>query len=552
MFYLILANLYLAVFFAFYWVALRNQTFFRWNRACLLGGLVLAFVLPALDISAWYAYPNAYPQYLIGNGEPVVVEAGAVDVSQPESLDWKKLLVAIYAIGCAISFLFFLLRMERTLHRLRTFRPGAAFSFFGAIRVDKNLVGYEQIEAHEKVHAKEWHSVDLIVMQLVKIVNWFNPIVYCYEHALRMQHEYIADGITADGDKLGYAELLVARAMGVEPVVLSHTFSNKRWLKRRVSMLLRDKSRTRSLLRYALLLPVIGILGVFSIACNQQQSNGRQPSLSVEPVADTVGGLVSVAENIKLFSEQIGKNVPYAQEAIRDKKQGALAFTFEKAENGHIEHIKFLNELWEGQQEQVLRVLQSKRVDSLAPIGKYLATIEFRLSGKGGMSDEMLPPPPPVPAEYTILSPIVIVGFPPKVTRRSEPKSTRAGQNAKQNEEAKTILKDAVSGNQVFQSVEVNPEPQGGMRAFMEYIAKNYDYPQEAIEAEINGKLLVSFIVEKDGSLTDIRLIEDLGYGTGDAALRVVRNGQKWSPGIQNGQPVRVAYTLPIRLNLQQ
>jgi len=554
MFYLILANFYVVGFFAFYWVALRKQTFFRWNRIYLLAGLALAFVLPAVDISAWYTYPTAYPQYLIGAGETVVIQGDSVDVSQPASFGWNNVLVLIYAIGCAASFLYFLLRMMRTFRQLRIARAGSAFSFFGAIRVDRSLVGHEQIEAHENVHAKEWHSADLIVMQLIKVFNWFNPIVYYYERALRLQHEYIADGKTAAGDELAYAELLVARAMGAERLALVHTFSSKRWLKSRVAMLLRDKSHKRGLFRYALLVPLVGAMALFSIACNQQQSGGRS-SLSVDTTAaDTVDGTVGVSEDIALFSKQLGQNIDYAKEAIRDQKQGALAFTFEKAENGHIEHIKFLNELWEGQQEQVLKVLQSKRVDSSAPVGKYLATIEFRLSGKGGMSDEKLPPPPPVPAEYTILSPIVIVGFSPEVTQRSESKPTKVKQKEEQNETAKTIPadRDPVSDNQVFQSVEVQPAPQGGMKAFMEYIGKNYDYPQEAIDAGVNGKLLVAFIVEKDGSLTDMKITEDLGYGTGDAALRVLREGKKWSPGVQNGRPVRVAYTLPIRLNLQQ
>lgn len=553
MFYLILANFYVAGFFAFYWVALRKQTFFRWNRIYLLAGLALAFMLPAVDISAWYAYPAAYPQYLIGSEATVVVQGDTVDVSQPASFGWKNRLLSIYAIGCAVSFLYFLLRMVRTFRRLRIARAGSAFSFFGAIRVDSSLAGHKQIEAHERVHAREWHSADLILIQLVKVFNWFNPVVYYYEQALRLQHEYIADGKTAAGDELAYAELLVARAMGVERMALVHTFSSKHWLKSRVTMLLRDKSHKRNLFRYALLLPLIGAMAIFSIACNQQRSDNGQSSLSVDTTsADTVGGSVVSANDIALFNEQIGKNVSYAQEAIRNQKQGTLAFTFEKAENGHIEHIKFLNELWEGQQEQVLRALQSKRVDSLAPVGKYLSTIEFRISGKENAADQMPPPPPPVPVEYTPIPSIIIFGYLPDRSSHSEPKPAKVEQQVKQNDAAKTIPKDPVSDNQVFQSVEVQPAPQGGMKAFMEYIARNYDYPQQAIEAGVNGKVLVSFIVEKDGSLTDMKLIEDLGYGTGDAALHVLQNGQKWLPAIQNGKPVRVAYTLPIRLNLQQ
>jgi len=108
------------------------------------------------------------------------------------------------------------------------------------------------------------------------------------------------------------------------------------------------------------------------------------------------------------------------------------------------------------------------------------------------------------------------------------------------------------SSDQIFQSVEVQPQPPGGMKAFMEWVGKNYDYPQAAIEAGVNGQVQVSFVVERDGSLTDIKVVRDLKYGTGDAAVKLLQRAAKWQPGVQNGRPVRVAYTLPIRLNLQQ
>lgn len=111
---------------------------------------------------------------------------------------------------------------------------------------------------------------------------------------------------------------------------------------------------------------------------------------------------------------------------------------------------------------------------------------------------------------------------------------------------------ESSSDNQIFQSVEIQPEPPGGLAAFMKWVGENYKYPQAAIEAGVNGQVQISFVVERDGSLTDIKVVRDLKYGTGEAAVELLKKAKKWSPGIQNGRPVRVAYTLPIRLNLQQ
>ena len=105
-------------------------------------------------------------------------------------------------------------------------------------------------------------------------------------------------------------------------------------------------------------------------------------------------------------------------------------------------------------------------------------------------------------------------------------------------------------GEQIFQSVEIQPEPPGGLNAFRKWIGDNYQYPQAAIDAGVKGTVQVTFVVEKDGSLTDIKVARDLSYGTGQAAINVLKKAKKWSPGIQNGRPVRVAYSLPIRLDL--
>ena len=96
----------------------------------------------------------------------------------------------------------------------------------------------------------------------------------------------------------------------------------------------------------------------------------------------------------------------------------------------------------------------------------------------------------------------------------------------------------------------MQPEPPGGMAAFMKWVGATYEYPAAALENGINGVVEVSFVVEKDGQLTDISVKRDLKYGAGDAAVRLLKKAKKWRPGVQNGRPVRVAYTLPIRLSI--
>jgi protein TonB len=101
-----------------------------------------------------------------------------------------------------------------------------------------------------------------------------------------------------------------------------------------------------------------------------------------------------------------------------------------------------------------------------------------------------------------------------------------------------------------FQSMENPPEFPGGMGKFYEFISKTLVYPPMATDNNIQGSVLVSFTIEKDGSLTEAKIDRKLGYGTDEEALRVLRLSKRWRPGMQNGKPVRVKYNIPIKFSL--
>lgn len=551
--YLVLANLYLAVFYGFYYLFLRRETFFQGNRIYLLTGLLLAFALPLAEYAGFddsVVYQYQLPIIELGGTAAAGTAAGEAGAAgSPVGI--MSYIVMLYMAGCGVALFFVLLQAFGTIRALRKVVAGQAFSFFGMIRIDHTAYGSDQIARHEQVHARQWHSADIVVMQVVKIFNWFNPVVYLYERALRLQHEYIADGKTAANNQFAYAELLVSRAMGVSGPVLANSFSSSGLLRWRVAMLLRDKSPRLHSWRYAALLPVVAGMLVFSLACNHQSTKASGKA----------------AIDAQEFKKVLGTYVVYREEALRNGTQGVLAFTFEKTDQGTIESISFLNEMGDGQEEEVVKALQLEQVQHAAPEGKSLVSINFRISGT---EPSDMPPPPPVSGDYNALGDIVIVGYqspPPPPVEPAAGSNGRAEATAEKkypeppvmqvrtpDSEPEETGKEAQEEprDRLFQSVEINPMPPGGMRAFMEYVGRNYDYPQEAIEAGVNGMVQLSFVVETDGSLTDMKIVRDLGYGTGEAAIRVLQSSSKWSPGVQNGRPVRVAYTLPIRLNLQQ
>jgi protein TonB len=102
------------------------------------------------------------------------------------------------------------------------------------------------------------------------------------------------------------------------------------------------------------------------------------------------------------------------------------------------------------------------------------------------------------------------------------------------------------SNDKVFEKVEDMPEFPGGEQAMMDFVSKNVVYPKEAQEKGISGRVMVSFIVEKDGSVNEVKIVRGIGGGCDEEAVRVVKSMPKWKPGKMKGKPVRVSYMMPI------
>jgi len=104
------------------------------------------------------------------------------------------------------------------------------------------------------------------------------------------------------------------------------------------------------------------------------------------------------------------------------------------------------------------------------------------------------------------------------------------------------------NGNEIIEAagVEVYPEFPGGMEAWSKYIQRNLRYPSMAQEEGVQGKVFLSFVVEKDGTITDVKVVRGIGYGCDDEAMRVIKKSPRWKAGMQNNLPVRVRYNMPI------
>ena len=113
------------------------------------------------------------------------------------------------------------------------------------------------------------------------------------------------------------------------------------------------------------------------------------------------------------------------------------------------------------------------------------------------------------------------------------------------------VEEEEVQEQEIFQIVEEMPAYPGGDQRLMEYVAKNIKYPQIARETGIQGRVFVGFVVEPDGSVSNVKVLRGIGGGCDEEAVRVVKSMPKWKPGKQRGKAVRVSYMLPVNFKLQ-
>lgn len=114
----------------------------------------------------------------------------------------------------------------------------------------------------------------------------------------------------------------------------------------------------------------------------------------------------------------------------------------------------------------------------------------------------------------------------------------------------KTVVSQ--SNQNVYDAVEQMPEFPGGMPAMIEYLQNNLKYPKDAIKQQVGGRVMVMFVVETDGSLSNVRVARKVFHSLDTEAVRVVKSMPKWKPGKEKGRLVRVNYTLPVVFSLKK
>ncbi|RYZ97336.1 MAG: hypothetical protein EOP47_21905, partial [Sphingobacteriaceae bacterium] len=295
--YLILANLYLVLFYGFYALLLRKETFFQLNRVYLVASATLSFMIPVIQ-AGWVQnlFITQQVKQVIYN-QPLV--AYQVVFVEDNSISIGQILAYIYTAGIVILLCRFIWQMILLKRLIKQPQVPAAFSFFKKIKVNTQLTNSDVITAHEEVHAKQWHSADILIMEFIMILNWFNPIVYFYRRAIKHIHEFIADSqvIYSGTDEAGYAMLLLNHTVNIPPHNLVNQFFNHSLLKQRIMMLQKNRSQRIKLVKYGLSAPLFVLMLVLSSATVNKTDAANKIAAKTSEVFETpVNDIVDLAQ----------------------------------------------------------------------------------------------------------------------------------------------------------------------------------------------------------------------------------------------------------------
>lgn len=677
MIYILKSAITLALLYSCFFVFLSKETFHRFNRCMLMGIMLVSLVMPLFHFTT--AHPTALNEevyevqsYIEQDAAPIIVTA-----QHSEGITWIQAITWLYLAGVAIMFVLTLVQaisLIRFMHKgvrhtdsqgntvILHNNDAPPFSIFRYIVM--SVKDYESsrqyILTHEQEHIRLGHTYDLLLLQCVKTLQWFNPFIWFLNRDLKAVHEYEADQavINQGIDAKSYQQLLVIKVVGNRLQPFTNNL-NHGSLKKRIVMMYQKPSNRWLMLKALCAIPVAALtINTFATpietdpvedmvktletttvpTINEVKENVLTAVESVDttpfaihPVKDQYGRIVGFshegkpsAGDFECTAEYVFINGRQATEAeLRNYKTLLAGSTFEllKTANGTAKYdykdkhgiivihtqeastaqdddeplivingkiVKIDLSALGGKKEfnlnEVLpKLLNLKEddIESVTVLKDGAATAIYGDKGKNGVIEIKLKEVKEPSSLDELLDKL------PGAEKHDDGSITINGKVVKKILLQGQEVYDDDDDNPVFTVVEEMAQYPGGQGALMQFLAQNLRYPQEAHKNDLQTRIILQFIVEKDGSLSSFKVVENKvsnskGLPLDDMvtvtalkikdgievtatpeelqacqklfeneAIRVAKLMPKWEPAKQRGNIVRMKYTIPVTFRLQ-
>ena len=533
------------------WLAYRllfvNSNRFKFNRSFLLVALLFSLALPLVGLLMGSNAPqivefrhSMFSGYTLN--EIVITPDGPVatpivDASSPAASTWYvslwMVLGIIYLIGVAVMAVLFIVKLVRLVvliirspkckmdgyTAVYTHKEQGSFSFFRyAFFPDENVSS--DIVRHEMSHIAHGHSWDILFVEIIMILQWFNPFIYFYKRELQSLHEYSADHdvVTSGVDKKNYMMLILQQCTAVDFSSMSNNFSLI-LTKKRIKMIIRNERAKRLWWRLLATIPVLAVLLIANARVSAQQvskddMNANEanttdiaefnvPKASNDSIFDVVEVMPEFPGGMEKFMEYLSGNIKYPEEAKEKNISGKVFIRFVIEKDGSINDVQVLRGIGGGCDEEAVRVVKG--------MPKW----------KPGMQKGK-----PVRVSYNL--PL----------------------SFKLDEAYKPVKGETKADEKIYDTPETMPEYPGGMDGLRNYLQENLTVPEkyQNLKSKAEYRVLVQFVVAEDGSVTKVEVAkpEPAKKDLNDEAVRAIKGMPKWKPGTVGGKPVKVRYVLPV------
>jgi TonB family protein len=535
--YLLKAALINALMLGFYHFAIRPGRNFKLMRTVLLLAIALPLLLPLMPQPVIHQNDTAVPIYVFSL--PDVSTSVVIMPEENQSIiPWLQ--NAVYVSVTSILLLGIFLSVISILRKyLRTYKKptpygkvlidnaaNSPYSFFHWVFFSEEGLLHPAANwllRHEFSHVRHGHSFDRLLSGLFRSFFWFSPFAHFNTRLLSEVHEYQADAdaIEEYGDRTAYSNLIstFAGLHGQQP--FTNPFSAH--LKKRMIMINHLKPGKLQLARIAAGITIVAAFAIFSSMVTPGGKSEVTPKTENEqsvPVADNAAPVSALAMDqataettialedtiypavfpggeagrIKFYQE----NIKYPAEARNKNIQGVVQYKIFIETDGKVTNPSIISGIGGGCDEEVLRVA------ALMP------------NWKPAMKDGK-------PVRTSVILPISF-------------KLSNGDDDSEQ--------------DQIFTVVENSPQFTGGDEARVAYLQKAISYPEQARKDKIEGTVYVTFVIEKDGKISNAKVLRGIGGGCDEVALNAIQNMPTWIPGKQRGEPVRVQFNMPIKFTL--
>lgn len=508
-----------------YTLLLHRDSFFRLNRFVLLGVLLLSLVLPLCNVS-WLSMDrqpvvHAAQMQMVEIGIPVNVlpqDDVVEEVSASSSFTLFGLLTLIYIIGMAVVLLLRLWQMGSLRLQLRRgslWRHSedgitvychadrvAPFSWMNSIVISEEdyAESGREIILHETGHIRFRHSWDVLLLTLVQMVQWWNPLAYMAGISLRDVHEYEADdyvlrqGVSASA----YQMLLLKKAVGYGSYTFANNF-NHSLTKKRITMMRKSKSNPWMRSKALYVIPVAAL---------------ALSAFATPEIVSPIEGMVSEPESKGM------ENYLTGQAAMEENRQNAATMEILKTPVAGNRLPADATYYVDG--EKMERGIAVRRIVD----GREVVLITRK--GENGKET------------------VTVVG-----SSKNDAVDEAKALLRKEGVQKLDVKKEGANDNDsIYNVVSENAEFPGGNMAASNWISKNMTYPEECRKQGIEGRVVIKFVVNKDGSIVDLETVRSPHPALAEEGLRVVKSMPKWKPAKEGGKVVRSRFNIPIVFKL--